>query len=105
LALVRAIGSVASLMLQACVVCGTPSEQARCPAHRYQRDRRPRARRQRRRVIERDGFRCQECGCYLTGRRDTHVDHVEPLARRPGWRADHELQTLCAACNQAKADR
>lgn len=88
-------------MLKACVVCGTPSDQPRCPEHRYERDRSPAARMQRQRIIERDRYRCQRCGTYLTGARDTHVDHVIPLAKG-GNETDQNKQTLCATCNQRK---
>lgn len=53
------------------------------------------------RVIERDNFQCQACGVYLSGGRDTHVDHIIPL--RDGGSEDmSNKQTLCAPCNQAK---
>jgi 5-methylcytosine-specific restriction endonuclease McrA len=92
-------------MLKACVVCGTASDQARCIEHRYTRDRSRNARRQRQRIIERDGYQCQHCGRLLSGGRDTHADHIVPLAKQPGPRADHELQTLCDECNQLKGDK
>lgn len=90
-------------MLKACVVCGTPSQQSRCPTHRYQRPRGRAWRQQRQRIIQRDAYTCQHCGRQLHGTRDTHVDHITPLAQQPGPRTDAQLQTLCATCNQAKA--
>jgi 5-methylcytosine-specific restriction endonuclease McrA len=92
-------------MTKACVVCGAVSDQARCPAHRYQRERSPRQRRQRQRVIQRDGYVCQNCGTPLTGGRDTQVDHVIPLAKQAGPRSDDGLRTLCAPCNERKGSR
>jgi 5-methylcytosine-specific restriction endonuclease McrA len=83
------------------VVCGKPSEQARCPDHRYTRQRGAGQRRQRLRIIERDGFRCVKCGKYVTGGMDTHVDHIVALANG-GDEGDANKQTLCAPCNRAK---
>ena len=91
-------------MLKACVVCGTPSDQARCEKHRYNRDRSRAARRQRLRIVRRDGYRCRRCGKLLAGTTDTHVDHIVPLAFG-GPTTDSNLQTLCAACNMAKGTR
>lgn len=88
-------------MLKACVKCGTPSEQARCPEHRYTRPRGRRYRQLRQRIIERDGYQCRRCGCYVEGKRDTHVDHIRPLADE-GQTIASNLQTLCRQCNEAK---
>lgn len=88
-------------MLKACTVCGAPSDQARCPEHRYTRDRSRKARAQRMRVIERDGFLCQRCGKRLSGGRDTHVDHIVRLADG-GSEHDSNKQALCSSCNQQK---
>jgi 5-methylcytosine-specific restriction endonuclease McrA len=97
-------------VLHACMVCGKPSNRSRCPTHRYTRDRTPRARKQRMRVIQRDGFQCQVCSKYVTGKHDTHVDHVIPLA--DAWKhpsvdleTDENKQTLCADCNMRKGNR
>jgi 5-methylcytosine-specific restriction endonuclease McrA len=86
-------------MQKACVICGTPSEQARCPAHRYQRDRSPQARRQRQRVLERDGYRCQLCGAPLTGGRDSHADHIIPISRGGSQSDDGNVRATCPTCN------
>lgn len=44
---------------------------------------------------------CRGCGGVAT-----HVDHVEPLARRPDLRLDRaNLQPLCWACHRAKTQR
>lgn len=89
-------------MLKACVVCGNPSDQGRCPAHRINRNGSTRrSRKQRQRIIQRDGYQCQRCGRYLTGRQDTHADHIVPLANGGTW-DDSNMQTLCAECNQTK---
>lgn len=85
-------------MLKACVVCSIPSDQARCPAHRYQRPRGRAYRQQRQRVLARDGYQCRECGTYVGV---MHVDHVIPLAKG-GPTIERNLQVLCSACNQRK---
>lgn len=90
-------------MLKACVVCGAPSDQARCPAHRYTRQRGSQARKQRQRIIERDNYQCRYCHRYLNGTDDTHVDHIIPLSKG-GDESDMNKQTLCAECNLAKGD-
>jgi 5-methylcytosine-specific restriction endonuclease McrA len=91
-------------MQHACIICARPSEQSRCPAHRYQRDRSPRARSQRQRVIERDNYTCQLCGTILTGGRDTHPDHITPLARggsNATWHDDN-VRATCRQCNESR---
>ena len=57
----------------------------------------------RRRVFERDGYRCCECG--LPGRLE--CDHVTPLQREPGQDPldPNGLQTLCRACHLEKTAR
>jgi 5-methylcytosine-specific restriction endonuclease McrA len=54
---------------------------------------------QRERIYERDGYRCVECGTQ----EDLTLDHRIPKSRG-GSNADDNLQTMCALCNQAKAD-
>ena len=57
----------------------------------------------RRRVLERDGWRCQQCG--LAGRLE--VDHLVALEDDPGQDpyALAGLQTLCRLCHIAKTSR
>lgn len=50
-------------------------------------------------VMERDGWRCVDCGAVI----DLTIDHVIPVSRG-GTRARRNLQTLCRPCNEAKAD-
>ena len=54
----------------------------------------------RRAVLERDGYRCVECG--RAGRLE--CDHVVPLQRDPGQDPydPNSLQTLCRACHIEK---
>jgi 5-methylcytosine-specific restriction endonuclease McrA len=88
-------------MQYACVICAKPSDQARCPQHRYQRDRSPRARSQRQRVLERDGYRCTLCGKQLDGGRESHIDHITPLSQGGSgvtW-CDDNCRATCASCN------
>lgn len=87
--------------MKACVVCGTPSRLARCPRHQLRS--RPRGNAfepTRRRILERDGYRCQIQldGCTGTA---THVDHITPLSKG-GVDTDFNLQAACAHCNLRK---
>jgi 5-methylcytosine-specific restriction endonuclease McrA len=49
----------------------------------------------RRRVMERDGWRCQSCG----SQRDLHVHHMKPRSQL-GHDALENLITLCASCHR-----
>lgn len=69
----------------------------------------------REKIIERDGFKCQICGKYLTTMRDAkrfaklggglyHIDHIIPVFQ--GGRATEEnLRLTCPACNQSRKKR
>lgn len=54
----------------------------------------------RRRVHERDEYRCVVCGTYL----DLQVDHILPVARG-GTNDFDNLQTLCGPCNASKGTK
>ena len=61
--------------------------------HRY--------RKQRLRVLARDGYMCQLCG---TTEEPFHIDHIVP--RSKGGTADMDnLQVLCKRCNLLKGDK
>jgi len=48
-------------LLRACIVCGRPSRERRCPAHRISdRPEDAAARRLRFTILERDGWRCRD---------------------------------------------
>ena len=51
----------------------------------------------RKRVFERDAYRCQHCG----GWEDLCADHVIPESKG-GATTEENLQTLCGPCNRAK---
>ncbi len=54
----------------------------------------------RRAILERDGWRCRECGAY-----GNEVDHIRPLHKGGDpWDSDN-LQTLCRSCHIAKTAR
>ena len=57
----------------------------------------------RRRVFERDGWRCVECG--KGGRLE--CDHISPLQREPGQDVfdPYGLQALCRTCHIEKTRR
>jgi hypothetical protein len=54
----------------------------------------------RKRVFERDAYRCQQCGDW----HDLSVDHVVPVCRG-GPTVFENLQTLCMTCNTAKGSK
>ncbi len=59
---------------------------------------------QRRRVLDRDGWRCAACGKELVGG-DATVDHLEPISWNPGAKVpDSALRAMCRACNGRRAD-
>ena len=53
----------------------------------------------RRRVLERDNYRCQSCGYYA---KSPEIDHIRPIDRGGmPWDLSN-LQTLCRACHVRK---
>lgn len=54
----------------------------------------------RRRIFQRDGWQCVDCG----DRDNLTIDHVVPVSEGGGGE-DENLATRCATCNQDKADR
>jgi 5-methylcytosine-specific restriction endonuclease McrA len=59
-------------------------------------------RRRRRKIFERDGYRCAGCDRVFPYEALT-LDHVVPVAKG-GSNHRSNLQTMCEPCNQAKAD-
>ena len=55
-------------------------------------------RRERLRALERDGYRCVQCG--RAGRLE--VDHIKPLGKGGALYAMGNLQALCRGCHIAK---
>ena len=51
-------------------------------------------------VLERDGWRCQECGCF----HNLHVHHLQPRYKL-GSDTLENLITLCADCHRAVHNR
>ena len=100
------------MTLSACMICGEPSEQGRCPAHRLkaapkrmtpQRLTRSRAAwinlsRRLRRMQD----WCSVPGCTST---DLTVDHIVPLAKGGDPYALTNLQVLCRRHNAEKGDQ
>ena len=93
-----------------CLDCGTRTAGSRCTTCQQQRDHvrndspAQRARlsispQQRRRVYQRDGNRCVDCGSP----HDLTLDHLVPLALevKRSYR-DDELVTLCRSCNSRR---
>lgn len=54
----------------------------------------------RERVYARDNYRCRNCGATD----DLSIDHIKPLSKGGANRFSN-MQTLCKACNLAKADK
>lgn len=73
-----------------------------CPAPSHGRCRVPES--TRRRVLDRDGWRCHLCGCALRRQRwsfhpkDATIDHLVPVADG-GNNEDENLAACCYACN------
>lgn len=55
-------------------------------------------------VFERDKFRCVYCGLGAKDGAILNVDHIMPVSKGGSSEIDN-LQTLCRACNNGKADR
>lgn len=53
-----------------------------------------------RKILERDAYRCKQCGSY----KSLHVDHIVPLSRG-GTNDTDNLQALCAKCNLIKGNK
>ena len=94
-------------MRRTCLVCGTPSDQARCPAHRGtgagqgtgtrnpDRDNTAQVRMSRA-VKKRDGYRCQDCGST----QDLRCCHIAPLHQGGSYDPNNGI-TRCKPCDQA----
>ena len=60
---------------------------------------------QRKRVLDRDGWTCQNCAKPLVGA-DATVDHTDPISLDPTHTySDDELRALCRSCNGRKGDK
>lgn len=60
--------------------------------------------RTRHKVLERDGFRCQDCGASPAMGAVLEVDHTIPVSKG-GTNDISNLRTLCSDCNRGKSDR
>ena len=60
--------------------------------------------RTRHKVLERDGFRCMDCGASPVLGAVLEVDHTIPVSKG-GSNELHNLRTLCSDCNRGKSDR
>lgn len=89
------------MILRACTVCGAPSDESRCPAHRptavrasaSARGYGSRWRRTRRRFLREHPF-CDERGCPRLAEHVHHVDLLGPLG--PRGHDPENLRALCA---------
>lgn len=55
-------------------------------------------------VLERDGFKCLDCGASPADGALLEVDHTVPISKG-GSNALSNLRTLCSDCNRGKSDR
>jgi hypothetical protein len=55
-------------------------------------------------IFERDKFKCVYCGLGAKDDAVLNVDHILPISKG-GSNEPNNLQTLCRACNNGKADR
>ena len=55
-------------------------------------------------IFQRDGFRCQICGCTQRDGVTLHVDHIIPVSKG-GKSVPSNLRTLCDRCNIGKSNK
>jgi len=60
--------------------------------------------RTRHQILERDGFRCLDCGASPSNGALLEVDHIVPISKG-GSNDPSNLRTLCSECNRGKSDR
>jgi len=65
-----------------------------------QRKRRAFDKMNKKKILERDEYRCKQCGSW----ENLHVDHIKPLSKG-GTNDEKNLQALCAKCNLSKGNR
>jgi 5-methylcytosine-specific restriction endonuclease McrA len=96
----------------ACTVCGTVSDEPRCPAHRPNYKQRRgissgrRAQQLNAAALRRDGYRCTwiEDGRRCTETRNLEVDHRVEVVKGGTWDLTN-LQTLCHDHHLLKGQR
>lgn len=96
-----------------CLPCGLAELREQRSEYRRRRRARMRGSRvevfKRREILERDGYRCQECGCKtrpdwnVNHDKYPHLDHIVPLAKG-GSHTRVNTQCLCRKCNLSKSD-
>jgi len=85
-----------------CIICGNIGPTRRCPTHKPKRgpssieSSDPTYRRNRPKVLARDGHRCRYCGAHAT-----EVDHITPVAHGGTSNLDN-LAAACQPCNRSK---
>lgn len=58
----------------------------------------------RRRILNRDGHQCAQCGHHDPTATTLEIDHIDNR-RGPTYGLDVNLQTLCRPCHRAKTQR
>lgn len=67
------------------------------PGHTNKLNAKPLYKKQKQRILERDGHRCMQCGST----KKLHIDHIVPVSKG-GTSDDDNLQVLCEKCNTSK---
>lgn len=89
------------MTLRWCFACNTPHPTgSACPNRKPWGGRA--TQHTKRRLLQRDGHHCQECGTPVTFA-TAHIDHVEPRAMG-GTDADTNLRITCVDCNLQKGN-
>lgn len=86
--------------LKLCYSCNDVHAPGPCPARSPWGG--PASQATKRRLLVRDGYTCQECGCAVTFK-TAHLDHRITRAMG-GPDTDRNLRTLCADCNLRKGN-
>jgi len=60
--------------------------------------------RTRHKILERDGFKCLDCGATPASGALLEIDHIIPISKG-GSNDQSNLRTLCSNCNRGKSDR
>ena len=60
----------------------------------------------RRKILERDGYKCQQCGVSVNDEPNLllEIDHIIPVSKG-GLTTEDNLQTLCWKCNRRKGSK
>ncbi len=95
-------------MQRACVICGQPSPQSRCPTHKQTPlNSTPGWKAKRLTILERDNWACQFPNGQggTCGQPANHVDHITPRSQGGTHHDDDLLRAACAHHNIGRSNR